>query len=180
MARIFQSVCDVHQLREEIEIIEGDELFGFNGDWYTFGICKTDRERLTLAEFEALVMEHGIKLKKGELPPEMRVKKAGKATQPVQPTLPGHEAGPDQDECLWCTWTGTASAMAEHAKTKHGFSTLTEALGGTCPVCGQEGFTLLGRHAGKHNAHSSPHLFMIAAAMGDPLGIVALRKKAAR
>lgn len=177
MARIFQSVCDVHQLRDEIEIIDGDELFGFNGDWYTFGICKRDRERLTLAEFEALVLEHGIRLKKGELPPEMRVKKGGK---PTQPALPGQEAGAEpKDDCLWCVWAGTASAMAMHAKTKHGFATLTDALGDTCPVCGQDGFVLLGRHAMKHNAHSSPHLFMIAAEMGDPHGIVALRKKAA-
>lgn len=177
MSRRFQYFCDIHGLRFEDVPIDGDELFGYDGKWYTFGACDDDKKMITQAEFKDLVIEHGIELKNGELPAGAIVKKPkGGASGSPRTVTPDDEK---KEECLWCPkYRGTIGALQYHVRTKHGFNGFIDAYGDHCPMCNDR-LTGLGQHGQRsHGVRSVAHLFEAAREAGDPFGIVAARVKA--
>lgn len=179
MARIYQDVCTIHLEHDEIVAITGDELFGFNGDWFTFGVCKECRDTISIAEFEAFVYEHGVKMKDGELPPGMKVKKpkAAKVKAPAQAAhaqpelLDGQE--PETSPCLWCPQHSTSeSGVLQHIRARHGFKGSRDSYGTVCPLCG-EGHGVLAQHTQKAHGLTLSHAFIQARDLGDPHNVVA-------
>lgn len=178
--RIYQTVCGIHYLNGEIEIIEQDELYGFDSDWYTFGACKTHLAELSMLEFRDIVIEHGVKLKAGELPPEMKVKKKG--AHGMGGRKAGTTNGPDPGEpgaaCLYCTQVSkNDKSLAQHLRNIHKFKGTSDSYGNECPIDGKE-WPSLGRHATyEHKVSGLAELFAEAERLGDPHGIVAIVKK---
>lgn len=170
--RIYQVVCGIHYLNDQIEIIEEDRLYGFDQVWYTFGACDKCREELTAAEFEEIVIAHGVKLKAGELPPEMKVKKpaaASKERTPGKYIVPEGGAG-----CLYCPFISkTEGALAQHLRNIHGFSGIKDSYGIVCPLC-KEDMHVPALHAkNRHGIQGFVALYTQAEEQGDPHGVVA-------
>lgn len=166
MARIYQEVCTIHLAQDEIVTIPGDELFGFNGDWWTFGVCKECRDTISVAEFETLVNEHGVKMKDGELPPGMKVKKPKAATAPAT-------ARDDGEPCLYCKFVSkTEGALNQHLRSIHNFKGVKDSYGTTCPLDGtRQG--ILGQHTKGAHGLTLARAFMKARDEGDTHGVVA-------
>lgn len=183
--RIYQTVCGIHYLRDEIETIPADRLYGFDGTWYSFGACDKCKIDLSAIELEEIIVEHGVKLKAGELPPEMQVKKPkGKVGRPAKdptpeplPSMPTQLSIPAKDNfCLWCDWGGSMGGLTLHMQQKHNIPSVSEAFGPVCPVCGNDGYTLLGRHSAVHGVNTVAKMFTLALAEGDVHGIVARQR----
>lgn len=160
-------------------MISGDTLFGFDGDWWKLGVCSIcDKELIEAAR--AFIMEHGIKVPPTEVPgvkpAAPKAKKTGIPAGPPESVLNPNRQAPVN--CIWCDYGGTIAALNVHVK-RHGFHGFRDAFGTRCPMCGEDGFTLMGRHARVHDAADVTDLFQQAIKLGDLHGVVADRLKAA-
>lgn len=88
-------------------------------------------------------------------------------------------------ECFFCDigWA-TLTSLANHYREVHGRIEVQGALdlyGPTCPVCGEGEFGALGNHGSRaHGAGNLGDLFRKAEDLGDPFGILRVRKAALR
>lgn len=89
----------------------------------------------------------------------------------------GREPSSRPNQCLWCDLTYSQSGgFARHLKVAHGFTGLTEAFSGPCPVCGEGPYDLLGSHVSRAHPDLPTHTtapFEWARDNGDPFGVYA-------
>lgn len=96
---------------------------------------------------------------------------------PQRLVTPGARVSSEKYTCLVCD-KGT-KAMSQHLKARHQMNMQT-VYGTTCPLCGAEGKGVpgLGTHLNKaHGVHGIAQGFAQAEADGDPLGVIAGRRR---
>lgn len=182
MARRFITVCDWHEqtLDETVEI-PSDKLYGIDGTWYRIGICDADKKELTFTELEEFIVEHGLRLKNGELPDDMQVKPAGKAKVKTTGGRPTAQESAlfalTGIQCMYCpTKSKNDKSLAQHMRNIHGFRGTSDSFGSTCPLDNTESGNLA-QHAMKtHDLTGLTALFEEAERQGDPHGVVAAAK----
>lgn len=152
----------------------------------TVALCAEHTD--SLKELADLIEEFGEPIQV-ELPVQKKSPQSGKMNIPspeaqlaAYGTRKGRvPASGRPNQCLWCTlsYGAQASGFAAHLKKAHGFTGLTEAFGGTCPVCGAGEFEMMMAHVNKSHkdmgftAIAEP--FIWARDNGDPHGVYAAK-----
>jgi hypothetical protein len=99
----------------------------------------------------------------------------------VRPVNVSAQGKPQDHPCPFCPDQLTYSGYYSHVKLRHGFATPQVGHGPNCPVCNTP-HRQLNNHARKDHAPltNAGQLFAEAVKQGDPHGIVAKRRKAAK
>ncbi|MFF1820361.1 hypothetical protein ACFVWG_23855 [Kribbella sp. NPDC058245] len=162
-------------------IVAGDEPKLMTAD--LCDACDTGPDCLNRDEMRVVVREFGTPFEAGKNHKRGSAK-VGRAKQTTADQLfgvrQGRPANAERDmDCLWCPMDYTKSGFAPHVK-KHGFNSLRDALGTTCPACGQGPYPVLSVHVLKDHDHfaSVTDGFMWARDNGDPHGVYRERRAA--
>lgn len=186
MATRIVRTCDRHGAKD-IEVEANAVPIGLGTGWYSLDLCP-ECETDLLAELRAAVEEWGARIdgpqNAGKPPARKNAKTAtlsaggGKLPALLQGQRLGRRpAGGRPIHCFWCplTYAGDG-ALNKHAHVEHGVAGNAKGIyGRQCPLCGEDGFDMLGSHIKR--AHSefagTNQAFQAAADLGDPHGVVA-------
>ena len=168
--------CDRHMALDER--IEGDEItVALDGPPVTLDLCAPCHKEI-VEPLARLIAEHGVKV----APPTKTTKTtrtysmANRTARSGEPSANGALGA----ECLWCDSTystAPGSGYGRHLQTIHGYATLREAFGATCPICGEDAGSVPLKHI--RSAHSEMGFVHLSQAAiwardhGDPHGVYA-------
>jgi hypothetical protein len=145
---------------------------GFDGKWKTLDWCPVCIQE-AIAPLRELWDKAGIDIEPPKRP--YRKKTDIAATAPNGEARRGRQSDSPRDkQCLWCPADYAAeTGLLRHWELQHGLPHgIREALGSTCPVCGED-FGSLGGHAVRtHGVSHISQAFVLAREQGDPHGVV--------
>lgn len=152
-------------------------------------LCDPCNEDMTLAELRACLKEFGVSTeagKKGKGEERQAALSGGPGTTAARFHMSGvrHGRTPKGErdmQCLWCPLNYTPSGFLGHVRKAHGFDGSKDALGTTCPACGNN-FEMLGAHVLKSHPEfgSVTDAFFWARDNNDPYGVYGARRAAGK
>jgi hypothetical protein len=150
-------------------------------------LCDPCNGELTLDELREVLKQFGVTSGAGKPGPgPAKVRAEGPARLILANQVSGLRNGRERAEggktfvCLWCPLDYSSSGWLSHVQKKHGFKGIKDAVGVTCPVCGQGPYETLSNHVSRAHDEflSITEAFHWAKDNGDPFGVYRARHAA--